>query len=108
MDLNLLLESLADINLLNSRLAFVYILFIHLSFFIIIPLWELQLLNVVHWQLCVLGNLCPETVEEAIAMVPSIKVPNLPSILLVFMVNCRNKTYGFPSVNCVFLLVFSP
>lgn len=25
-------------------------------------------------QLCVLGNLCPETVEEAIAMVPSIKV----------------------------------
>nr|XP_027078255.1 DNA-directed RNA polymerase II subunit 4 isoform X1 [Coffea arabica]XP_027078256.1 DNA-directed RNA polymerase II subunit 4 isoform X1 [Coffea arabica] len=24
-------------------------------------------------QLCVLGNLCPETVEEAIAMVPSIK-----------------------------------
>lgn len=25
-------------------------------------------------QLCVLGNLCPETVEEAIAMVPSMKV----------------------------------
>ncbi|KAG5560937.1 hypothetical protein RHGRI_004087 [Rhododendron griersonianum] len=24
-------------------------------------------------QLCVLGNLCPETVEEAIAMVPSMK-----------------------------------
>ncbi|KAM0042166.1 putative HRDC-like superfamily, Rpb4/RPC9 superfamily protein [Helianthus debilis subsp. tardiflorus] len=24
-------------------------------------------------QLCVLGNLCPETVEESIAMVPSIK-----------------------------------
>ncbi|KAH0459293.1 hypothetical protein IEQ34_012107 [Dendrobium chrysotoxum] len=24
-------------------------------------------------QLCVLGNLCPETVEEAIAMVPSLK-----------------------------------
>lgn len=29
-------------------------------------------------QLCVLGNLCPETVEEAIAMVPSIKVYFLP------------------------------
>ena len=27
-------------------------------------------------KLCVLGNLCPETVEEAIAMVPSIKVVN--------------------------------
>ncbi|KAG6436441.1 hypothetical protein SASPL_101340 [Salvia splendens] len=27
------------------------------------------------FELCVLGNLCPETVEEAIAMVPSIKVP---------------------------------
>ncbi|KAJ9686056.1 hypothetical protein PVL29_015100 [Vitis rotundifolia] len=26
------------------------------------------------FELCVLGNLCPETVEEAIAMVPSIKV----------------------------------
>ncbi|KAL9462165.1 hypothetical protein AB3S75_000213 [Citrus x aurantiifolia] len=25
------------------------------------------------FELCVLGNLCPETVEEAIAMVPSIK-----------------------------------
>jgi len=25
-------------------------------------------------QLCVLGNLCPETVEEAVAMVPSLKV----------------------------------
>lgn len=30
-------------------------------------------------QLCVLGNLCPETVEEAIAMVPSIKVCLTPS-----------------------------
>ncbi|THG12784.1 hypothetical protein TEA_004492 [Camellia sinensis var. sinensis] len=27
------------------------------------------------FELCVLGNLCPETVEEATAMVPSIKVP---------------------------------
>ncbi|XP_074571588.1 DNA-directed RNA polymerase II subunit 4 isoform X1 [Curcuma longa] len=27
----------------------------------------------VHLQLCVLGNLCPDTVEEAIAIVPSIK-----------------------------------
>ncbi|KAE8718546.1 DNA-directed RNA polymerase II subunit 4 [Hibiscus syriacus] len=26
------------------------------------------------FELCVLGNLCPETVEEAIAMVPFIKV----------------------------------
>ncbi|KAK9289271.1 hypothetical protein L1049_017747 [Liquidambar formosana] len=29
--------------------------------------------NAGKWVLCVLGNLCPETVEEAIAMVPSIK-----------------------------------
>lgn len=40
-------------------------------------------------QLCVLGNLCPETVEEAIAMVPSIKV-NYINILIqapvIFMV----------------------
>ena len=31
------------------------------------------------FELCVLGNLCPETVEEAIAMVPSIKVAYLDS-----------------------------
>ncbi|XP_020966537.1 DNA-directed RNA polymerase II subunit 4 isoform X1 [Arachis ipaensis] len=32
------------------------------------------------FELCVLGNLCPETVEEAIAMVPSIKVVVICSI----------------------------
>lgn len=34
----------------------------------------LQFINLNIVQLCVLGNLCPETVEEGIAMVPSIKV----------------------------------
>uniref|UniRef100_A0A7N0TRX4 RNA polymerase Rpb4/RPC9 core domain-containing protein n=1 Tax=Kalanchoe fedtschenkoi TaxID=63787 RepID=A0A7N0TRX4_KALFE len=30
------------------------------------------------FELCALGNLCPETLEEAIAMVPSIKIKGLP------------------------------
>lgn len=34
-------------------------------------------------KLCVLGNLCPETVEEAIAMVPSIRVSLLCSNLFM-------------------------
>ena len=46
-------------------------------------------------QLCVLGNLCPETVEEAIAMVPSIKVPvwftNRVKCSFIFMENTTNK-----------------
>ncbi|KAH9718278.1 DNA-directed RNA polymerase II subunit 4 [Citrus sinensis] len=41
------------------------------------------------FELCVLGNLCPETVEEAIAMVPSIKV-----LLYLFTAQC------FPRVHC--------
>lgn len=49
-------------------------------------------------QLCVLGNLCPETVEEAIAMVPSIKVypthPTFASGLYEFVnMDIRNASY---------------
>ncbi|KAH9718275.1 DNA-directed RNA polymerase II subunit 4 [Citrus sinensis] len=37
-------------------------------------LWKiLSRYQLAEFELCVLGNLCPETVEEAIAMVPSIK-----------------------------------
>ena len=36
-------------------------------------------------QLVVIGNLCPETVEEAIAMVPSLKVILSSTPLLMFI-----------------------
>ena len=36
-------------------------------------------------QLCVLGNLCPETAEEAVAMVPSLKVKKKNIILSLFL-----------------------
>ena len=35
---------------------------------------RLETIGLVVEQLCVLGNLCPETAEEAVAMVPSLKV----------------------------------
>ncbi|KAK4370645.1 hypothetical protein RND71_010120 [Anisodus tanguticus] len=48
-----------------------------LIYFMLVPLlvssWEPQFISLNIVQLCVLGNLCPETVEEGVAMVPSIK-----------------------------------
>jgi hypothetical protein len=46
-------------------------------------------------QLCVLGNLCPETVEEAIAMVPSIKVEIICLSFLIFFSFLGGKEKGY-------------
>ena len=54
-------------------------------------------------QLCVLGNLCPETVEEAIAMVPSIKV--IPIIFRFYNLSGIEIFYKFGVVNSIQLVI---
>lgn len=58
-------------------------------------------------QLCVLGNLCPETVEEAIAMVPSIKVLLcISSDYAVLLSRPTSLTAVFiKNISCFFLVV---
>ncbi|CAN6920346.1 unnamed protein product [Brassica oleracea] len=42
---------------------------VYLKFHIILSRHQL-----IEFELCILGNLCPETAEEAVAMVPFLKV----------------------------------
>ncbi|KAF4350854.1 hypothetical protein G4B88_027767 [Cannabis sativa] len=60
------------------------------------------------FELCVLGNLCPETVEEAIAMVPSIKVVGANKGGVVAVVEGLRGFVLFSQISSVSHLTYFP